>query len=504
MQEIGLLIERATQAQRAKDERDQAFGEIVHRFQDLAYGCAYAALGDFHLAQDAAQDAFISAWRNLDQLRKPEAFPGWFKRIVLTQCNRLTRNKTLDTVSFDALTGVPSGAWTPHEVIERKETQCEVAEAIALLSEGERMVTTLYYINDYSQNEIAAFLELPVSTIKKRLFCARRKLRERMLDMVKDTLQEKRPSRDAGFANTVALFNDALESFVGKVKQDRYILAAILFGSLSHDTVWRKSDIDIILIGREEKPGKDLYLIENGVNIHALLIPRSKFKQGLEGGLQGSFMHSSFALSTLLFTHDDTIREYYLNVKKLGSHDRQMRLMKAGSSVLYTLAKAEKWLYTRKDVSYSFLWLMHTVGELATIEVLLHDEVTSREVIQQAIKVNPALFNKLYFDLIHQKKDEAAIQGAIDTVNEYLDSKISVLFRPILEFLCEAGGIRTTTELDSYFQKQVQSHTLSNIYEWLADKGVVQKVPSPLRLTEKSRVEVDEAAYYYDGGGSPR
>ena len=59
--------------------------------------------------------------------------------------------------------------------------------------------------------------------------------------------------------------------------------------------------------------------------------------------------------------------------------------------------------------------------------------------------------------------------------------------------------MRTTTELDSYFKKQVQEYSLAHIYEWLADRGIIQKVPAPLRLTPKSQVVVDEAAYYYDG-----
>lgn len=323
MEEISTLIARATAARAARAEKSQAFGEIVQRFQDLAFGCAYAILGDFHLAEDAAQEAFLTAWRNLDQLCKPEAFPGWFKRIVLTQCNRLTRGKRLHTISLDAILDVPAPDIDPYLAYEQIERQIRVYAAVQALPEHERMVTALFYISDYSQNEIAAFLELPLTTIKKRLFSARQKLREGMVDIVRDTLQEKRPSRNEHFADTVALFNAALEAFISKVKQDRYILAAILFGSLAHDTVWRKSDIDIMLIGREEKPVKDFYLVENGVNIHAYLMPRSKFKQGIEDALQGSFLHSSFASSTLLFTTDDTIREYYQNVQAIGSRDRQ-------------------------------------------------------------------------------------------------------------------------------------------------------------------------------------
>jgi RNA polymerase sigma factor (sigma-70 family) len=457
-------------------------------------------LGDFYLAEDAAQEAFITAWRNLDQLRQPEAFPGWLKRIVLTQCHRLTRGKRLDTIELEVIGDVPAMGPDPHAAYEEKEQRSRVLTAIQALPEHERMVTTLFYIGNYSQNEIAAFLEVPLTTVKKRLFCARRKLRERMLDMVQEILREKRPSRNEQFVETVALFNEALESFIGKVRQDRYIIAAILFGSLSHDTVWRKSDIDIMLVGREEKPIKEFYLVENGVNIHAILFPRSKFKQSIEGALQGSLLHSSFALSTLLFTTDDTIRAYYQDVRSVGSHDRQMRLMIAGSAALYTLAKAEKWFITRKDLSYSFLWIMYTIEHLARIEVLLNDEVTSREVIPQALKINPTFFNQVYLDLIHRQKDEATIQQTLDLINAYIDRKLYLLFGPILEFLSQAGGIRTTTELDSYFKKQVQECTLCNVYEWLADKNIIQKVPSPLRLTQKSQITVDEAAYYYDGG----
>ena len=500
MEEIGLLIARATAARAARAEKSQAFGEIVRRFQDLAFACAYAVLGDFHLAEDAAQEAFITAWRNLDQLRKPESFPGWFKRIVLTQCNRLTRGKRLQTVALE-LADVPAPESDPYTAYEGQERRLRVLAAIRELPEHERMVTLLFYIGDYSQNEIAAFLEAPLTTVKKRLFCARRRLHERMLDMVRDTLQEQRPSRNEQFTETVALFNEALESFTAKVKQDRYVIAAILYGSLSHDTVWRKSDIDIMLVGRDEKVTRDFALVENGVNIHATLLPRSKFKQAIEGSLQGSFTHSWFALSTLLFTTDDSIRAYYDDVRRVGARDRQMRLLSAAGGALTALAKAEKWFITRKDLAYSFLWIMYTIRYLAEIEVLLHGELTSREVIPHALKLNPAFFNQVYYDLIHQQKDEATIQGALDLINVYIDDKVELLCGPVLEYLSQEGGVRTATELDDYFGKQVQeSWSINVICEWLADKEIIQKVPSPLRLTHKSQVTVDEAAYYYDGG----
>ena len=146
LQDITQLIARAAAERTARAEKQTAFAEIVQRFQDLAFGCAYAVLGDFHLAEDAAQEAFLSAWRNLDQLRTPEAFPGWFKRIVLTQCNRMTRGKRLDLVSLDAILDVPASDCDPFLAYEQVERQIRVYAAIRALPEHERMATALFYI----------------------------------------------------------------------------------------------------------------------------------------------------------------------------------------------------------------------------------------------------------------------------------------------------------------------------------------------------------------------
>jgi uncharacterized protein len=296
-------------------------------------------------------------------------------------------------------------------------------------------------------------------------------------------------------------YSDALASFVAKVRQDAQVLAAILFGSLSYDEVWVKSDIDLWLIGKEEKREvKDYCLVEEGVNIHAVLFPRGEFKKQLEGSLQSSFFHSAFARSTLLFSSDETIEQYYQDARRLGTKDKEIQLLRAATFVLPPLAKAEKWFYVKRDLEYSFLWIMCLLNGLATIEVLMNDEVTGREVIQQALKFNPGFFSQVYTDLIHGPKDAAHIYNALQLVDGYLNERLPLLFRPILEFLAEEGEIRSTTELNEHFHKRAQTGSLAFAYEWLSDRGIIQKVSTPLRLTEKSRIAVEEAAYYYDGG----
>ena len=90
-------------------------------------------------------------------------------------------------------------------------------------------------------------------------------------------------------------FTAALDTLVGQVRQDRSILAALLCGSLSHDTVWAKSDIDLVLVTIDDSkvPAGDKSLYADGVNVHALLVPRAEFRKMAEGSARNSFAHSA-------------------------------------------------------------------------------------------------------------------------------------------------------------------------------------------------------------------
>ena len=85
------MSEVATLVQTAQQGNHQAFGQLVYRFQDMAFAYAYSIVGDSGVAQDAAQEAFMDAYQTLAKLREPAAFPGWFRRIVFKHSDRQIR-----------------------------------------------------------------------------------------------------------------------------------------------------------------------------------------------------------------------------------------------------------------------------------------------------------------------------------------------------------------------------------------------------------------------------
>ncbi len=297
-------------------------------------------------------------------------------------------------------------------------------------------------------------------------------------------------------------YHEAIETLVEKVKADPYILAIIVAGSFSYAQVWEKSDLDVEIIGRDGiRPTQALFvLVENGVNIHASLSPRNSFKQRIEGAQQGSVMHSYFSHSTLLFSRDASIREWYdknANRHGIGERDKQLQLLNVVASTLPNLVYAEKQFYVNRDVITCFLTLLNVVQGLARIEVLLNDEIPTREVIQPALRYNPDFFNRVYTELINCEKNEAVFQDTLDAVNAYLDER-RFIFQPVLDYLTEEKAPRSNTEIDAHFKASFDEGSLALVCQWLAWKGIIQQIAVPTKLTVKSQVSVEEPAYYYD------
>ena len=193
MEELETLVEKAQCGDLP------AYGELVTRFQDMAGAYAYALLGDFHLAEDASQEAFVQAYLDLGKLDTPAAFPGWFRRIVFKHCDRLTRRRGLPLVSMEAAGPVAAVLPGPDVELEERQVRDRLDLAIGALPEDQRLVINLFYMSALSLRQIAAFLGAPVQTVKNRLYAARRRLEKELIDMARKKLQSKRPSRSDEF-----------------------------------------------------------------------------------------------------------------------------------------------------------------------------------------------------------------------------------------------------------------------------------------------------------------
>jgi len=250
------LIGAVTQAQRG-DAR--AFDFLVRRFQNTAVAYARTLLRDPAAAEDAAQEAFVQAWRDLPSLADAAAFGAWLRRLVFKFCDRARRSARPTLPLAETLT-LPDDQ-EPGWVVERADEAARVRAAVDALPCPLREATLLYYLAGHDVKEIAAFLSLPPSTVKNRLHAARKRLRKELWTMAETVLEQEKPSQNEAFAETVLA--RVLREFQQQEAADPHTVnrglleegRAALFGMLGRDApldeptlrdgfllLWRKQD----------------------------------------------------------------------------------------------------------------------------------------------------------------------------------------------------------------------------------------------------------------------
>jgi predicted nucleotidyltransferase len=294
-------------------------------------------------------------------------------------------------------------------------------------------------------------------------------------------------------------FHAALQALVGQIREDRSILAAILCGSLAHDTVWDRSDIDLFLVTVDDKKveGGQRALYADGVNVHAFLMPRAEFRRTAEGAVRNSFLHALLAKGRLLYSHDPSVAELCAQFETLGARDAGIALLHAATAAVAPLDKARKWLATRGDLDLTALWILYAATPLARIEVISAGRLADREVIPQALALNPTLFRAIYTELLNTPKTRAAVEAALGAAEGYLAARARRLFAPVLDHLREVGEARSATDLEDHFARNLGVEGVTAACEYLAEQGLLGKAAAPVALTRRSHTLVQELAFFW-------
>ena len=294
-------------------------------------------------------------------------------------------------------------------------------------------------------------------------------------------------------------FSGAVDRLIDQIKADRSILAAVLCGSLSHDKVWDKSDVDLVLITIDDPkaPPGGASLYADGLNVHALLMPRAAFRRIAEGSLRNSFMHSFLAKGRVLYTHDESLSGLFARLHDIGERDTQLQLLRAGIGALAPVYKAHKFFVTRGDLEYTSIWILYAATALARIEILRRRLLADREVLPQAMQLNPAFFKIIYADLLNAKKTDKAVKAALDAIDVYLVQHADTLFGAVIEYLRDARETRSATDIENHFQRNFDIEGVTAACEYLADQNRIGKASTPVQLTKRSNVSVQELAFFY-------
>jgi len=180
---MGRSDEELVEACRAGET--SAFDVLVGRWEDKIRGAAWRVLGSEEEARDVAQEAFLKAYRGLDAFKHEARFSSWLYQIALNLCrDRLRRRRTRASVSLEELEEAGPVLVEPrpgaHELAIQSDLATIVRRAVEALAEEQREVVILKEYEGLTFLEIAQALDVPVSTVKTRLYRGLGQLRVRL------------------------------------------------------------------------------------------------------------------------------------------------------------------------------------------------------------------------------------------------------------------------------------------------------------------------------------
>ncbi|MDK8182573.1 RNA polymerase sigma factor [Paenibacillus sp. UMB4589-SE434] len=154
------------------------FETLVQPHLTSAFRVAYLIVHDYHLAQDAVQEALLEAYKSLNRYdkRKGTSFRAWFIKIVTHRALNMVRRKKKTEEYMDSI----DPGQNPLETILQKEKEQQIWRAIQLMTPKHRSAVILYYYEEFSIAEIAKILGVFEGTVKSRLHKARKIIAEQI------------------------------------------------------------------------------------------------------------------------------------------------------------------------------------------------------------------------------------------------------------------------------------------------------------------------------------
>ena len=161
-------------------ERD-AFRYLVERYQDIVFGTAYNMTRNRALAEELAQDAFLSAWKGIRSFRRGRPFKPWLMRILVNTVMAHRRRRTVETTPIEGSESeMESEVEDPVDAAESRSEQQALRRAIGELSPDHRQVVVMRYFADMTVPEVARAAGLAEGTVKSRLHRAHQALRQEL------------------------------------------------------------------------------------------------------------------------------------------------------------------------------------------------------------------------------------------------------------------------------------------------------------------------------------
>jgi hypothetical protein len=219
----------------------------------------------------------------------------------------------------------------------------------------------------------------------------------------------------------------------------------------------------------------------------------------VEGTSRTAFSYNFFARRQLVYSADESITDWFEEANSLATRDQNYELLITTGWVAHEFRYARKLLDVKADANRAWQALLGAAHALAAAHIVQAGEICETYAMHRALALQPALFADVYTALLTKGPEENVLRKALSEGEKWLESFGPGHMEPIVRYLQKQRRAVSVSELADHFAySQLHPWHLEAACEWLVRAGRLVKLASEMTLTRKSRIQLEEPAYFLD------
>ena len=271
----------------------------------------------------------------------------------------------------------------------------------------------------------------------------------------------------------IKAYQDAYNEVGKKLKNNSQVIAVVVYGSIITGDIWEDSDIDFLVITKEQNVSDNIFSRSSGIPIHINYTSKNIFVNSYQSMLKGGTFHKAFFTGKLVYCVDDEIKDIHDMARFYGDKDRSARNIEIMCHILNSLHYTKKYMATGK-IETSYQWCMEALSNYARLTLNLKGHITDKDILSFAVSIDDEI-DKLFGILNDNQILKDKINKIKDTIENYINANIEDISGQLIKFLKSKNRMYSVEEIKSVDEFKQINGDLNLLLEKLSRMKIIKQ-----------------------------
>lgn len=291
----------------------------------------------------------------------------------------------------------------------------------------------------------------------------------------------------------IKAYQDACEIALNKLKSNGQVIAIVVYGSIISGDIWEKSDIDFLVITKEENKMDTIHCKILNVPMHINYISKEIFVDSYNSMLKGGTFHKAFFMGKLVYCIDEAIEEIHNSTRVYSDRDKSVRNIEILCNLLNSMHYAKKYMVTGRHET-AFQWCVEVLKNYARIMMNSNGHITDNDILSYAVNMNTNVEN-IFVVLNDDKPLLGRLNYIIEATEKFILLNVEVIAQPVILFLKQNSRPCSGSDLQSSEEFKQVDADINILLETLSSMGLI-KEKNRKYMTSENEYLIDEIVYY--------